>query len=112
MKSNKYNIVSMISSTAVKKYYSCLSKYYSSLSFAPLNTNAEILNRNSCWKCKHSLLDMRMGLKCKKYLLRDYDPKNTVPLLSNNFEYAHRCRLDEKKCGYIGRYFESKSFWI
>jgi hypothetical protein len=105
MTPNKYNIVSMISSTVVKKYYSC----YSSLSFTPLNTNAEILNRNSCWKCKNSFLDVRMGLKCKKYQLRDYYPKNTVPLLSNTFEYAHRCRLDEK-CGYIGRYFESNSF--
>jgi hypothetical protein len=92
----------MITSTVVKKCYS-------SLSFVPLNINVEFLYRNSCWKCKHSFLDMHMGLKCKKYQLRNYHPKNTVPLLSNNFEYAYRCRLDEKKCGYFGRYFESNS---
>ena len=116
MNAKKYNIVSMISSTLIKKCYSSLSKCYSSpkcyssLSFAPLNVDAEFLYRNSCWKCKNSFLDVRMGLKCKKYQLRDYHPKNTVPLLSNNFEYAHRCRLDENKCGYKGRYFESNSF--
>jgi hypothetical protein len=51
---------------------------------------------------------MRLGLKCKKFLLPYIPPKRgNIPLYSNNYEYTHRCRLDEKKCGYMGIYYET-----
>lgn len=83
-------------------------RFISTVSFAPLNPTVDFLYNRSCWKCKHSFLDMRLGLKCKKFLLPYIPPKRgNIPLYSNNYEYTHRCRLDEKKCGYMGIYYET-----
>lgn len=96
----------------IVNFFFKMSRQYNTLSFIPFtqNLNINFLNKNSCWLCKHSFLDMHMGLRCKKFTLPDSHYKRTkYSLYSNNFDYTYKCRMDEKKCGPFGKYFEPRS---